>query len=147
MSIPERDRKKLSLLLDMYGRDAIEAEINSVETDTATELTIVANAGLHPIPAAFTFGQLYIASEGNLDFSSIKSVDKEIDKILKNLKVILKSRRWRKIYLIPFGHSVISMNIKMAVFRTLRIETSDIFYFGEGQYGILEKDTRKIMIL
>lgn len=147
MNLSDYDKNVLERLLDRYGADAVETAIKARAANHQSELTIVANGGLHPIPSDFVFGRLYIASEGNLDFSNIDAVSIEIDSILRNLRKVLKSERWTKIYLIPFGHAVISMNIKMAVYRTLRIETSDIFYFGEGRYGVLEKDTRRIMLI
>jgi len=146
MIILNRDREILRSLLDNYGRDALEDEIKSVDTRMTSELTIIANGGLHPVPSDYIFGELYVASEGNLDFSDINSVNREIDLILFRLRKVLKAHRWSKIYLIPFGHAIISMNIKMAVYRTLRIETADIFYFGEVKYGVLERDTRQIML-
>ena len=106
-------------------------------------LTIVANAGVHPVPDEYVFGELYEASRGNLDFSSIESVNREYDSIILNLHSKLVSRIWNKIYLFPFGHSTLSMNIKLAVYRTLRMETIDIFYFGSGNYGLLEREMRK----
>lgn len=112
----------------------------------AEDLTIISNGGLHPLPSDYIFGDLYVASEGSLDFSSTESVNREIDSVLGRLQAKLLSRKWGRVYLVPFGHAIISMNIKMAVYRTLRIETTDLFYFGNGEYGVLERDTRKVLI-
>jgi len=115
----------------------------SVEENT---LTIVSNAGMHPIPEDFVFGELFIASSGNLDFSSVDSVNRELDEIILKIKEKLFEKQWTQIYLLPFGHSILSMNIKMAIFRLLRIETIDIFYFGNGKYGLINRDTRDSLL-
>jgi hypothetical protein len=146
VKVDDRDKEALANLIKSYGRDVIEAELGKSSGEITYDLTIVSNGGLHTIPSDFIFGELYVASEGNLDFSSLESVSSELDNILSRLREKLRSRRWKNVYLIPFGHSVISMNIKMAVYRTLRIETSDVFYFGSGQYGVLKRDTRKILL-
>jgi hypothetical protein len=123
------------------GRQFIEKALFEDAFDEQV-LTIVSNTGVHPLPLEEIRGELYVASKGNLDFSDENSVNSELDFIIANLLVKLQEKRWKKIYLLPFGHAVISMNIKMVVFRVLRIETADIFYFGGGKYGLIERDTR-----
>ena len=115
------------------------ADSNSEDEDT---LTIVSNAGIHPIPEDYIRGEIYIASTGNLDFSSIETVQIEYDNIIRQLHLKLLEKNWREVYLFPFGHSTLCMAIKLAVFRTLRIETVDIFYFGNGRYDFLRRNTR-----
>ena len=141
------DKQCVMEIISKYGVSALKDIILNYEDDRLDEgvLTIVSNFGMHPIPENFTFGELYIASNGSLDFSNIESVNRELDLIVVNLQKKLFERKWNKIYLIPFGHSVISLNIKMVVFRILRIETIDIFYFGEGKYGAIDRDTRRFL--
>lgn len=141
MVSPDEDANIVRKIAQERGRSFVEQALqgNGAEAD---ELTIVSNVGVHPLPLEFIKGDLYPASSGSLDFSSAETVNAEIDRIIKNLVEKLKERRWKKIYLLPFGHAVISMNIKMAVFRILRIETIDIFYFGGGEYALIERDTR-----
>lgn len=137
------------LLADLITRRGVAFVQNQIATGVdpmRNELTIVSNAGLHPIPHDYVRGYLHIASEGNLDFTDIESVNRELDKIVLNLKSLLFEKRWTNIYLLPFGHSAISMTIKMTVFRLLRIETVDIFYFGSGKYGYLDRDSRSAIL-
>ncbi|WP_152568018.1 hypothetical protein [Sphingopyxis sp. LC81] len=141
MVSPDDDVNIVRKIAQRRGRGFIEQALQGDGTE-ADELTIVSNVGVHPLPLEFIKGELYPASTGSLDFSSTATVNAEIDKIVKNLTEKLKEKRWRKIYLLPFGHAVISMNIKMVVFRVLRIETIEIFYFGDGKYGLIERDTR-----
>lgn len=133
------DRDIIKDLVSRRGRDFIFQELSNKED---LVLTIISNVGIHPMPNEYIFGDCFAASEGNLDFSSIESVNNELDKITYRLKAKLFEKKWTKIYLIPFGHSVVSMTIKMTVYRALRIETIDLFYFGEGRYGYLERDSR-----
>lgn len=112
---------------------------------TSIDLTIVSNLGIHPIPEELVFGELYVASQGNLDYSSIESVNREYDDIIQRLHKKLLEKRWNRVFLFPFGHSTLCMCIKMAVYRTIRIETIDHFYFGNGRYALLERDTRSVL--
>lgn len=140
------DTEVLCRLLKSYGPVELTEQIARRSEALSNELTIVANAGLHPLPKEWIFGDLFVASEGNLNFSDANSVKSEIKIILEKLNLKLKEKRWNKIYLIPFGHSVISMNIKIAIYRALRIETTDLFYFGDGRYDVIDVDTRSIML-
>jgi len=139
------DEKLLIDIVKRRGEDFVLKSLNARDGDRR-ELTIVSNAGLHPIPYDYVRGEIFIASEGNLDFSDIESVNSELDKIAQNLKTLLFSEKWTHVYLLPFGHSSISLTIKMTVFRLLRIETIDIFYFGSGKYDYLERDSRSAIL-
>jgi hypothetical protein len=140
------DRSTVIEILQRRGREFIQSAIAESEDTHAGALTIVCNAGIHPIPSDFVFGELYIASKGNLDFSSIETINAAYDQIIIRLHEKLMEKRWKEIYVFPFGHSTLAMNIKLAVYRTLRIETVDIFYFGNGEYGLLKRDTRKLLV-
>lgn len=146
MTLTKRDSEILARLIARNGRDNVELATANIARPEHMTLTIVANGGLHPVPSDYVFGRLYYASMGNLDFSDITSVQLEIARILRKLRNVLQEERWEKIYLIPFGHSVVSMQIKMAVYRALRIETIDVFYFGEGRYGTLDINTRDLLL-
>lgn len=138
------DRLTIQLIASRKGEDFVRSALSDIYQQPKS-LTIIANEGIHPIPSEFVFGDLHIASTGTLDFSTVESVNRELDIIVLDLKNKLMEDRWEKVYLLPFGHSVVCMNIKMTVFRVLRIETTDIFYFGAGKYGLIERDTRLVM--
>jgi hypothetical protein len=108
----------------------IEAEGHS----RAETLTIIANEGVHHLPDTMRRGHIYVASHGNLDFSTISTVQAEYSRILTDLAHLLKQRTWKRIYVVPFGPSTLSMQIKLLVYRITRIETTDLFYDGKGNY-------------
>ena len=109
-------------------------------------LTIVVNRGVHHMPEEYAIGEVYFASEGNLDFSSKESVQSEHERVLSDVAQKLKSRRWRRVYLVPFGPNTLSMQIKLLVYRITRIETHDLFYAGDGEYFCLYINQRDLII-
>ncbi|WP_157081026.1 hypothetical protein [Novosphingobium naphthalenivorans] len=135
------DEQILEDLIQRRGESFVRSQLNVLGV-RRKELTILSNAGMHPIPHEYVRGELFTASEGNLDFTDINSVNLELDRIVKRVKEKIFSDNWTNVYLIPFGHSSISLTIKMTVFRLLRIETIDVFYFGEGRYDYLDRDSR-----
>jgi hypothetical protein len=96
-------------------------------------LTIIANEGLHKIPPRFIHGELYIATSGNLVFSSPDRIVRQFKNVLSKVKAKLLEKRWKKIYLIPTGHPTLSLQIKSLVYHALRMDTIDLFYSG-GKY-------------
>jgi len=131
-----------------YGRDRAIALIKRELSRDAVSgtLTIIANEGIHHLPDAYKRGELYIASRGNLDFSSLEIVKEQYEEILSLLAIKLKSQTWKNIYLVPFGHSTLCMQIKLLVFRVTRIETIDLFYDGRGNYEDLSIAQRSLIV-
>ena len=109
-------------------------------------LTIVVNRGVHHLPEKHLRGAVFYASKGNLDFSSPRSVEKEFEQVLVDVTRILKERRWKQVFVLPFGPCALSMQIKLLVYRITRIETIDIFHLGEGEYMDLEIRQRHIIV-
>ena len=109
-------------------------------------LTIIVNRGVHSIPKDQIYGEIFFASEGNLDFSSKESVHSEFEAVLSNVTKKLKSNAWKQIYILPFGPSTLSMQIKLLVYRVTRIETIDLFYLGSGEYFDLDINQRDIIV-
>lgn len=142
--VSAEDADTIREIAERRGRKFVERALLSGDGGTDV-LTIISNSGVHPIPLDYVFGDVFVASNGSLDFTSEQTVNAEIDEIVKSVSQKLRERRWTKVYLIPFGHAVISMNIKMVVFRVLRIETIDVFYFGDGRYGLIERNTRSTL--
>lgn len=145
MNEQQKDKKILDDIMRRQGREFILKEINKIN-QPGLELTIISNSGMHPLPQEYIKGECFIASEGNLNFTNKETVQAELDLIVSNLKKKLFEKKWTKIYLVPFGHSVLSITIKMAVFRALRIETIDLFYFGENRYDFIERDSRESLL-
>jgi len=128
------EERALKILQEVEGRSGSEA------------LTIIANEGVHHLPDAMKRGVVHVASHGNLDFSTIASVQSEYVRILSNLAQLLKQRTWTQIYLVPFGPSTLSMQIKLLVYRITRIETIDVFYDGQGSYSDLSIAQRDLIV-
>jgi hypothetical protein len=138
---------ELSELIQNLGEQRVlhmlrKADVNAGRPDV---LTIIANARVHHLPPEFERGVVHVASSGNLDFSSIDSVKAEYEKILRELARVLKSRSWRQIYLVPFGPTTLSLQIKILVFRITSIDTVDLFYDGKGSYHDIVIEQRAII--
>jgi hypothetical protein len=108
-------------------------------------LTIVANQGLHDIPSRFVHGELYIASSGNLDFESKEIIIKQYEEILVKLRKKLSEKEWKKVYLVPTGHSTLALQIKSLVYHILRVDTIDLFY-SKGDYYEIEINVRSLLL-
>lgn len=129
--------------LDQLKRTLIR-EINKNRLDDYS-LTIIANQGLHEIPSRFIHGQLYIASSGNLNFDSKKAIVEQYEEILSKLRQKLSEKEWKKVYLVPTGHSTLALQIKSLVYHILRIDTIDLFY-SKGDYYEIEINVRSLLV-
>ena len=108
-------------------------------------LTIVANAGVHTIPERYLCGEVYVASRGNWRAENEGTINSEVRQVLIGVARKLKERQWRRVYLIPTGHPAVSMNIKLLVYRAIRLNTIDWAYIN-GEYYSLMIDQREIAI-
>lgn len=108
-------------------------------------LTIVANCGVHIVPAEYLRGEVYCASHGNWDASSQKAVNDEFSRILRELGHKLRERVWKKIYFVPTGHPALAIQIKIFVYRVARINTVDLFY-QSGKYYEIDLNHREIVL-
>jgi hypothetical protein len=139
--------KELEYLIGQYGPEATVALLKEeIHRKNAKDtLTIIANEGTHHLPEVYRRGEIYVVTKGNLDFSSVDKVKSQYEIVLSDLSDKLKSQIWHKIYLVPFGHSTLCMQIKLLVFRITRIETTDLFYSGNGNYADLAIDQRTLI--
>lgn len=138
---------KLDDLIKKIGREkSCDILAHHLERQSDNVLTIVANKGVHHLPSECLRGEVFYASEGNLDFSSIEIVKSQYEKILRDVSITLRKRPWKRVYLVPFGHSTLCMQIKLLVFRVTRIETTDLFYDGKGHYSDLCIEQRNLII-
>lgn len=134
----------LDAAVDEHGAERILRALESLIVDSRTNvLTIIANAGRHNIPQEYLRGDIFLASSGNLDLSSRSSAENAIFEILSNLNRKLLEHSWSKIYLIPTGHPILSLQIKTTVYRVTRLNTIDLFYL-DGKYFDLAIDLRNI---
>ncbi len=143
-------KKKISNLIDLIigqkGEDFLLTRLNEISSSNEENtLTIVANKGVHHLPKHLLRGTVHYASEGSLNFENINTIEKEYKNILSELTDILQSKTWNNIYLVPFGHSTLSMQIKLLVYKITHIETIDIFYVSGKEYLDLNIKQRNII--
>lgn len=141
--------KELQDIIDSYiaehGQSSLISKLQANNCDQS-ELTIIANAGVHPYHPLHRRGEIFVASHGNLDFSTKDSITSEIESILVKVTKKLKERRWNKVYLVPFGPAPLSLQIKSLVYKVLNIETIDVLHIGNGEHLDIEIDPRNIAI-
>lgn len=144
MTAPEHLLALIERAVSVRGIERIRSVLMSIIDEGEVEtLTIVANEGRHLIPETFLRGELFIASRGNLDFSSPSSAKSAYIEIIKKLNKKLLERSWKRIYLIPTGHPTLPLQLKAEVYRVTRINTIDLFYLT-GTYFDLDIDLRQI---
>lgn len=134
--------------LKARGTEQVVSALESLLQEKLPEgqvLTIVANAGVHAIPNAYLRGDIYEASRGDWDASTEEELLLELKGILSRLVSKLRSRNWKRVYLIPTGHPILSLQIKVLVYRILRINTIDLYYKA-GSYFEVDIDQRAIAI-
>lgn len=144
----KRKRQSLDSLIqsavtEVGKRRALAAIESLIDDSRGDVLTVVANQGTHKIPDRYLRGEIFVASQGNLDFSSAREIKRQFQDILGALRDKLKERAWRKVYLIPTGHPALSIQIKLGIYRISRITTSDVFYYN-GQYFDIDIDIRHL---
>jgi hypothetical protein len=139
--------KLLNKCIEECGSALVESRLHALlEEHSGNVLTIVSNKGLHPLRSAHTRGETFIASEGFLDYSSQEAATEAIEAVLERLGVKLKSKPWAKIYLVPFGPSVLAMHIKLFVYRVLHQETIDVLHAGDEKYYDIDIKQRAILV-
>jgi len=134
--------------LKLRGTAPVETALKSLLVSAAPEthvLTIVANAGIHEVPSNYLRGDVYEASRGDWDATTEDALAAELRTILLRLVTKLRSRRWGRIYLVPTGHPILSLQIKAMVYRILRLNTIDLYYKG-GTYFEIDIDQRAIAL-
>lgn len=133
--------------INIHGEKALIDELErKPNKENGKVLTIISNGGVHPLNALHQRGEVFVASEGNIDFSTKSSTERAITKILHGVASKLQSQTWETIYLVPFGPSVLSMLIKSLVYKVLYIETIDVLHAGESIHFDIEIDPRVIAI-
>jgi hypothetical protein len=136
--------------VDRFGIDEVRKKLSELEETSEkgrdNVLTILCNSGVHRAPPHILNGYVYEASRGNLDFSNLASIEAVYSEILVSVTQVLKRERWDKIYLVPFGHPTLSMQIKVLVYRVTGMDTTDWFYLGELGYLPLSLPIRSLIV-
>lgn len=134
--------------LKTRGAEQVVAALERLVTPGTPEpgvLTIVANTGIHEIPPEYLRGEIYEASHGNWDASTEEALLLELNRILSRLVSKLRSGHWNRVYLIPTGHPILSLQIKALVYRLLRFNTVDL-YHNAGTYFEVDIDQRALAL-
>ena len=136
--------EKIEGFIRLHGESRL-IDVLSLENYDET-LTIIANAGIHPYHALHKRGEVYIASEGTLDFSTPESAVAEIQSVLLRVARKLKEKSWNCVYLVPFGPAPLSLQIKSLVHKILDIETIDVLHVGNGKHVDIHVSPRSIAV-
>lgn len=138
--------KLLDEALEIKGSEEVVAALESVlNVPEGSVLTIIANAGVHEIPKIYLRGEIYEASRGDWNASTEEALLGELTAILSRLANKLRAGRWKRVYLIPTGHPILSLQIKAMVYRVLRFNTIDL-YHKAGIYFEVNLDQRAIAL-
>lgn len=132
--------------IEKYGEKELISKLN-YQINSDNILTIIANQGVHPLGDLHKRGDVFYASKGDLDFSSEIKATNAMEKVLRNVANKLKSDSWEKVYLVPFGPAVLSMQIKSLVYRVLHIDTIDVLHIGNGLHVDIDINPREIALL
>jgi len=132
--------------ISTHGEEVLLEKLNQSSLESTKILTIICNQGVHPLNDLHKRGEVFYASQGNLDFSDEVQAINAITQVLKKVAKKLKSHSWEKVYLVPFGPAVLSMQIKNLVYRVLHIDTIDILHIGNGIHVDIEIDSRDIAV-
>jgi len=129
------------------GRDKLIEGLSSLASTGHHQrtLTLISNAGVHTIPKEYLRGEVYEVSRGNWTASTADEVKEELTRLLTDLARKLRSNAWQTVYLVPTGHPILTMNVKLLVYRLLRLNTIDIYY-REGTYLEVQLDHRRIAL-
>lgn len=144
----ENLHKLLDEVLQTRDVEDVKAALGSLLNQSGAErkvLTIIANAGIHEIPRRYLRGEIYEASRGDWDVSTEEALLLELKAILSRLARKLRTGSWERVYLIPTGHPVLSLQIKTMVYRVLRLNTIDL-YHKAGSYFEVNLDQRTIAL-
>ena len=136
----------VSKLTATHGSEKVLSFLRSMRPSENDVLTIISNLGTHPVPQEMVRGETFVASTGQLDFSTIDQVRNQYEEILGKVASKLKERNWTAVYILPFGHITLSMQIKLLVQKVLSIETIDIFHLGSGKYDFLKISQRPLIV-
>lgn len=134
--------KAIEKFIRTYGEDKLVDLVT--HRDDQNVLTIISNAGVHPYHALHKRGEIFVASEGSLDFSSQESAVAAIEDVLVRVANKLKEKSWNRVYLVPFGPAPLSLQIKSIVHKILDIETIDVLHIGNGAHVDIGLNPRSI---
>ena len=143
----DRLRLEIASLAERYGEEVVLGEVRALalKNAPAASCTIVVNQGMHTIPDHLIVGEKFIFYEGSVDLSSEIALHRFTTSHLERLTVFLKSRKWKKVYLVLSGHVAMCVQVKLAVYRVTHVESVDWVFDGAGNYLKLDIPMRRIL--
>jgi hypothetical protein len=138
---------EISQLISRYGKSKVRIALeNAAANDSNGHVcTIIANRGIHIFPEEILIGDIFVFSEGMVDFTSKETIKREISENLFRLTDFLREKKWKSVYLVISGHAILSMQIKLLVYRVTRLETVDWFFDGAGRYIPIDIHVRALI--
>lgn len=129
--------------IDTHGESELENRLRSLlQKDEEDVLTIIVNKGQHPLSESHVRGEIFVVSEGMLDLKNPNEVFKGLlDKLAKKLK----SKPWKRVYIVPFGPAALSMQVKLLVYRVLHMDSIDVLHIGNNDYIDIEVNQRDFL--
>lgn len=141
------DQNKLDEYISLFGMEVVLNQLSKLDKESSNNvLTIVTNNGPHRIPEDLVKGELFVASMGDFKLDDAIQTKTQYEEVLKGLSVKLKEKKWRKIYLLPFGPTSLNMLIKLIVYRVTYSDTTDYIYSGNGKYVELAINSRTVIL-
>ena len=139
--------KLTALVIAKHGLKATELALQRIlhaPLEAESTLTIIANAGLHPLPQEVLRGDVFEASRGNLNLTDASTLHLEYVRILSGVARKLLSKTWAIVYLIPTGPPTLALQVKLLVYQICRLATVDLFY-SKGQFIEVSLDHRELI--
>ncbi|MDF2457778.1 MAG: hypothetical protein K0S79_194 [Nitrospira sp.] len=138
--------KIVDQFIQLHGESKLRTALGELNHDELGVLTIIANAGIHPLHPLHERGEIFAASTGNLDFSDEAMANQAINEALRAVARKLKEKRWKRVYIVPFGPAILSMQIKAVVYKVLNIDSIDVLHAGGGIHYDIEIDSRAVAL-
>lgn len=128
--------KDLIDLIKSHGFEAVAEVVREKAREYKNDCvcTIIVNEGIHQFPHHILNGDIYIFSRGSMSMDSQVSLESDLLFHINKLAKFLRSKKWVKVYIVISGHAVLCMQVKLAVYRVTRIESTDWVYDGNGRY-------------
>ncbi|MBW7568474.1 hypothetical protein KIF53_20895 [Chromobacterium subtsugae] len=136
----------LEKLVEKVGEESATSILKKEMNVEVHELTIISNLSHHHIPDFYLRGDVFVASEGNVDLFGSDVIELSLARILLKVKDKLMERSWKRIYFIPTGHPIISLQIKLLIYQVTRLNSIDLLYL-DGNFVDVDMNIRELELV
>jgi hypothetical protein len=138
----------LQLALSTAGKQRVLQVLSQlVEQDNKeSTLTIIANEGVHHLAEEFKRGECFVASYGSLDLSCTESIHRAFRQVLLRTARKLKSQTWHRVYIVPFGPTPLSMQLKLLVYRVCGLESIEVMHVSGEPRADVSINLRELIV-